>query len=281
MGERGLVKVSFYGEQIECVRDARGVKVSLRRLCDNIGVDFAAQLEKLRARSWATVGQCPTVAEDGKRREMITIDLDSVPMWLATIDAERVAEHVRPKLELYQRECAKALRDYWFNGKAERGTSEAGEGLAKMRAEAMALNARVRAGKALTAALDALNRVVPLARECIAAGHAKAAELIAGERMAFLNPPDHPDWAASEDIAREVDESFSPSVVGRISALIGLKVRQDGLVRVVTQLDERGATRECWQYRAEARTKLIEACKRWHDEEFPSLAALAASYTVN
>jgi hypothetical protein len=35
-------------------------------------------------------------------------------MWLATIDTNRVAEHARAKLELYQNECAKVLHDHFF-----------------------------------------------------------------------------------------------------------------------------------------------------------------------
>jgi hypothetical protein len=42
------------------------------------------------------------------------LHLDSFPMWLATIESSRVAEHVRPKLVKYQKECARVLRDHFF-----------------------------------------------------------------------------------------------------------------------------------------------------------------------
>lgn len=63
---------------------------SLRYMCDSLGIDYVTQLRKLRSRSWATVGQKPTVAADGKVRDMVLITSDTVPLWLATIDENRV-----------------------------------------------------------------------------------------------------------------------------------------------------------------------------------------------
>jgi hypothetical protein len=54
------------------------------------------------------------VAQDGNERELVMLDLDTLPMWLATIDSGRVREDVRPKLAKYQRECARVLRDHFF-----------------------------------------------------------------------------------------------------------------------------------------------------------------------
>lgn len=98
------------------MHDTAGNWASLRHMCDTLGVDLKTQIEKLNRRSWATVGLRPTVAEDGKLREMLMLHADSVPMWLATIDENRVNPESRPRLIAYQREAAKALADY-FGGK--------------------------------------------------------------------------------------------------------------------------------------------------------------------
>lgn len=87
---------------------------SLRHMCDSLGIDYATQLRKLKVRSWATVGQRPTVATDGKTRDMVMVDSRTIPMWLATIDENRVSPEARPKLMAYQREAADAL-DGYFN----------------------------------------------------------------------------------------------------------------------------------------------------------------------
>jgi hypothetical protein len=47
--------------------------------------------------AWKTNGLVimTTVAQEGKAREVVMIDLDTLPMGLATIDGSRVAEAVR------------------------------------------------------------------------------------------------------------------------------------------------------------------------------------------
>jgi hypothetical protein len=87
---------------------------ALRYMCDSLGINYTTQLDKLRRRSWATVSLRGTVAADGKVREMAMIDSETVPMWLATIDENRVSEEARPRLIAYQREAKHAL-DAYFN----------------------------------------------------------------------------------------------------------------------------------------------------------------------
>ena len=109
-----LVRVPFHGDEIECVHDERGVWVALRRMCEALGIDTDSQRKKLADKPWATTVTNAVVAEDGKPREMVCLHLDSVPMWLATIEPSRVAEGARSKLVDYQRECARVLRDHFF-----------------------------------------------------------------------------------------------------------------------------------------------------------------------
>jgi antirepressor protein len=109
-----LVEVPFYGEAVQALRDGGAVSVVIRRVCDSLGLDFSSQLSKLKAKPWATVAMSTTVAEDGKTRELACLDLDALPMWLATIEPSRVKPEVRFKLAAYQKECARVLRDHFF-----------------------------------------------------------------------------------------------------------------------------------------------------------------------
>lgn len=120
-GPFSIVAVPFHGTTIDAVPDARGdVFVSIRRVCDALGVDYSGQLAKLKTKPWATVGFISMVAGDGRDREQAFIDLDGLPMWLATIEPARVAERVRPMLVLYQREAARVLRDHFFGARPHR-----------------------------------------------------------------------------------------------------------------------------------------------------------------
>jgi P22_AR N-terminal domain len=89
------------------------VWVALKPMCDTLGIDHATQLRKLQRRSWAGIGQRPTPSAGGIQQATV-ITAETVPMWLATIDENRVAEDARLKLIAYQREARDAL-DAYFN----------------------------------------------------------------------------------------------------------------------------------------------------------------------
>lgn len=109
-----IVKVPFHGDELLAQQDERGVWVMVKRVCESIGLTEQRQMEKIKSKPWATTTMMVVVAEDGKNREMMALHLDSLPMWLATIDAGRVAPEVRAKIERYQVECARVLRDHFF-----------------------------------------------------------------------------------------------------------------------------------------------------------------------
>lgn len=109
-----IVEVPFYGDKIQACREGEAVSVVIKRVCEALGIDHARQLQKLKSKPWATVGLMSTVAEDGKSRDVACVNLDALPMWLATIEPSRVSESVRAKLAAYQTECARVLRDHFF-----------------------------------------------------------------------------------------------------------------------------------------------------------------------
>lgn len=113
-----LVQLDFHGDQL-LLADVDGKPhVVLKPAVEGLGLDYPTQYNKLRGRSWATVGQRPMVAGDGRLREMVTVDVRTFLMLLATIDEKRVAKDVAPKLVMYQAEVADAIEAYWTKGGA-------------------------------------------------------------------------------------------------------------------------------------------------------------------
>lgn len=110
-----LTQIPFHDTTIYTTAD--GAYVALRPVCDSLGLDFSGQLQRLQHQSWATVGVTPTVAADGKTREMTVIDRRTFTMWLATIDTSRVKnERTRELVRIYQCEAADALDQYFHEG---------------------------------------------------------------------------------------------------------------------------------------------------------------------
>lgn len=113
-----IVRVPFHGTEIHTVLVDKEPQVVIRPTIEGMGLSFAAQYRKLQTRSWATVAQTATVAEDGRIREMATVDLDTWAMLLANVNEERVADGLKPLIRFYQKESAKALRQFWTQGGA-------------------------------------------------------------------------------------------------------------------------------------------------------------------
>lgn len=105
---------SFHGSTLEVVREDSDVWISTRRVSEAIGLANNGQLVKLREKVWAKLKTIRAGGGDGKSYEQVFIHLDSLPMWLATIETSRCAAEARPTIERFQVECAKVLRDHFF-----------------------------------------------------------------------------------------------------------------------------------------------------------------------
>lgn len=127
-----LVPFDFHGDALQCIEQDGRLWVALRPVCDGIGIDAEGQRQRLSRRSWATTCMTKAVAADGREREVFALDLDSLPMWLATIEPARVRAEVRGKLETYQKECARVLRDHFFGRRAPGPDLQAMESMARL-----------------------------------------------------------------------------------------------------------------------------------------------------
>ena len=113
-----IVRVPFYGEDVLAVDVDGKAHVILKPALESIGVDYWAQIRKLRERSWAVTASKAATGSDGKTYEMLTCDVRTFAMLLATIDENRVGKDVKPKLVAYQAEVADVIEAYWTKGGA-------------------------------------------------------------------------------------------------------------------------------------------------------------------
>lgn len=111
-----IVPVRFYDDTIEAVRGDDGkVWVSLRRCCENLGLDLEGQRKKLKSKSWACAEEKSVqTSGDDQTRLMTMIDLDTLPGWLFSIDERKVKPEARKKIVQYQKECSQVLREHFF-----------------------------------------------------------------------------------------------------------------------------------------------------------------------
>ena len=121
-----VVKLDLTAGSVQTVLVDGQPHIVLKPAVEELGLSYPAQSRKLKTRSWATVAQTATVADDGKVREMDVVPVRTFLMLLATVNENRVADTARPTLIAFQNETADAIESYWTKGGAinERATDE-------------------------------------------------------------------------------------------------------------------------------------------------------------
>lgn len=118
-----LVAINFHGDQILTCQHSGEPVVAMRRVVDNLGLNWPGQHAKLQAQSQKFA--CMDIhTQDtlGRPADMIAIPVAKLPLWLASINPNKIPDLTkRAKIELYQAESAIALHDYWTKGVAVRG----------------------------------------------------------------------------------------------------------------------------------------------------------------
>lgn len=115
-----LVQITVPGTDVPILAATVNGKpfVPLKPMCQALDLDVDGQRRKLANAEWAVTEFISATGADGKTYEMVALDADHIPMWLATIQPGRVAEAARSTLAAFQREAAGALRDYFYKGGA-------------------------------------------------------------------------------------------------------------------------------------------------------------------
>jgi hypothetical protein len=110
-----LVSIPFHGDTLEAVRDVEGVVwINVKRICENLGIAAQGQATKLHDKKWACLNHIVATAADGKNYSMLMVDLESLPMWLATISPSKAKPAARQKLEQYQAEAKRVLVNHFL-----------------------------------------------------------------------------------------------------------------------------------------------------------------------
>lgn len=112
--------VNFHNQTLTTLEKDGVQYVAMKPICDNIGLDWVSQHKRIQRKEVlkTTMVMMTTVAEDGKKREMLCLPIEVLNGWLMGVDENRVKPEIKDTLVMYQKECYKALYDYWHKGEA-------------------------------------------------------------------------------------------------------------------------------------------------------------------
>lgn len=127
MGE--IVTVNFRGDELYGFKQDDGVFVALKPIAKALGLDWSAQLKRVKRDPVLSEGMAmmATPYGLGGDQEAVAIKIDLLNGWLFGIDSSRIRdETVRDRVILYQRECYGVLYRHFSKGRLETtGSSEA------------------------------------------------------------------------------------------------------------------------------------------------------------
>ena len=115
MNNTNIQTINFNNQKILTV-EKDGIKyVAVKPICENLGLAWSPQRTKIVENHILneTMTIIVTVAEDGKNREMVCLPIDMINGWLFTINLNKVSEEIRPLVIYYQKECYRALFEFW------------------------------------------------------------------------------------------------------------------------------------------------------------------------
>ena len=161
-----IVEVPFNGSVMIAQKSDDGeIYAALKPICENIGIAFNGQRERLNRTPWAVVRMIRTTGADGKRYDMMAVSRKTLTMWLATIDASRLKdERARHNVTVYQQEAAEALDRYFNEGGAIRVSDSDSDADIMARAVLVAQKTIERKNEQIQAQSDRIRELEPKAK---------------------------------------------------------------------------------------------------------------------
>ncbi len=113
-----LQPIPFHQDTIFVINHDDEPFVPVRPICENMGLDWASQFIKIKAKRkrFSVVNTTTQLPGDQQRREVVCIHLRKITAWLYSISPDKVAPHLKEKIEIYQEECDQVLWNYWTKG---------------------------------------------------------------------------------------------------------------------------------------------------------------------
>ena len=121
--EKEIVKadeINFHGKTFLTAEIDGEVRVSMKPVCDAIGLDWGGQHKKLlRDKIKFSYRLMSTTGKDGKTYKMFSIPLKKLEAWIFTINPNKVKPEIKHFVILMQDEIFDVIFQYYHKGKAE------------------------------------------------------------------------------------------------------------------------------------------------------------------
>ncbi|MCX8602606.1 MULTISPECIES: phage antirepressor N-terminal domain-containing protein [unclassified Gilliamella] len=110
-----LETIQFHNQQLIVLNHQNKPYVAMKPVCENIGLDWAAQLKRIKRHQVLRVGMVimTTPSKQGLQ-EYVCLPISMINGWLFGIETSRVKPEIRATLEQYQLECFDVLYSHFM-----------------------------------------------------------------------------------------------------------------------------------------------------------------------
>lgn len=116
--DENLYTLDFYGDKINVVlkKENNEIYIVMRKVCENIGLSWATQRRKIQKHHRFQQGiiMAPITSSEGERTALF-LHKPKFFLWLYSINPDKVAKNIRPKLIRYQDEVELTIEHYFSN----------------------------------------------------------------------------------------------------------------------------------------------------------------------
>ena len=108
--------ISFNGQSLAAINQNQTIYVAMKPICENIGLDWEAQRQKIQRNHILNSVACmlKATAKDGKNYETMCLPLGFLSGWLMSVEVNRVKPEIRDMLIQYQLKCYDVLHQHFM-----------------------------------------------------------------------------------------------------------------------------------------------------------------------
>ena len=121
--KNGIREIRFNGKEIITAQMNEKIYVAVKSVCDNLGMnEFQYKSQKLKVKNDEFLKggiKLYPLMTNGGIQEIMMLELDYLPIWLAKINPSRFSDELKEKLMLYQLKAKDVLADE-FLGKRKK-----------------------------------------------------------------------------------------------------------------------------------------------------------------
>lgn len=117
MEDNQLVQVPFNDQQVFAIQKGSSIFVPIKPICENIGLDWEAQRQRINRDTALSKGACMMQAPSkGGLQDTVCLPIEYLNGWLFGIEDKKLSPEIQKKVLVYKEECFQVLFGYFFKG---------------------------------------------------------------------------------------------------------------------------------------------------------------------